>query len=172
MGLDITAYRALKPAADIEFDEYGDPKEYDRYFQARENTHFPGRAEGLTDRAWYEFADSDGFRAGSYSGYGEWRDNLAQLAGYPARADLRQPHSHSAAAWAAQSGPFWELINFADNEGVIGPVVAAKLAKDFAEFDDRAKSFDPGADGWFYERYALWRRAFEMAADGGAVDFH
>jgi hypothetical protein len=36
--------------------------------------------------------------------------------------------------WAARpEGPFVELIDFADNEGMIGPRAAAKLAKDFAD---------------------------------------
>ena len=37
--------------------------------------------------------------------------------------------------------PFVELINFSDCEGVIGPEVAAKLAKDFADYEFSASAF-------------------------------
>lgn len=56
-----------------------------------------------------------------------------------------------------------------DCEGVIGPEVSAKLVKDFADFDERAKT---RGGKYFYALYCDWRKAFEMAADGGAVSFH
>jgi hypothetical protein len=180
MGLDITAYRQLKPCAAPEGAATGD-YDYERFFAPLNNDHFPGRAAGL-DSEWYEFSRLDGavlgFRAGSYSGYNNWREWLAKLAGYPEdpAEDLR--HRHSGGAWKADGGPFWELIYFADNEGTIGPIVSAKLAKDFAEWDERAKAFSETIDAdaesraWFYRQYQTWRHAFEMAADNGAVDFH
>jgi hypothetical protein len=165
MGLDITAYRRLTPAPDAELDSDGCPQEWDRYVRLRENSDFPAHAEGVAQGVVQGFADSFGFRAGSYSGYDQWRDRLAQLVGW----------NSAEACWQATSGgrdgPFRELINFSDCEGVIGPAVAAKLAKDFADWDERARTFG-GFDGWFVEQYERWRKAFEMAADGGAVDFH
>ena len=91
--------------------------------------NFPGRTAGIKPGI-YSFERSAEFRAGSYSGYNEWRDHLARMAvGMSAKK-----------IWASGwKGPFVELINFPDNEGVIGPVVAAKLAKDFAEFEHRAE---------------------------------
>jgi hypothetical protein len=86
--------------------------------------------------------------------------------------------------WADEEakGPFTELINFSGCEGYIGPVVAAKLAKDFADYQQRAEEYaanqgepDHGSEDWsgdeWLEVYNDWRRAFEMAADGGAVIF-
>jgi len=52
---------------------------------------------------------------------------------------------------------------------VIGSVAATKLATDFAKFDAEAMRV---AEPWFYPLYTTWRRAFEMAADDGAVSFH
>lgn len=173
MGLDITAYRQLRAAPEAE--ALPEDDRYDTYFKPMDFTAFPGRIEGLTE-TWYAYDAENvlGFRAGSYSGYNNWRESLAKLAGYPAVVEdgYRTFASHAVGAWKAASGPFWELINFADNEGTIGPVAAAKLAKDFADFDEQAQAFDPDGDGWFYDRYTLWRQAMEMAADGGAVDFH
>jgi hypothetical protein len=76
---------------------------------------------------------------------------------------------HDAAAWGMSEGPFWELIHFSDCEGTIGPEVSAKLAQDFARYQDQA---DAHPDERFRDLYATWRTAFEMASQGGAVDFH
>ena len=176
MGLDISAYRGIEKI-DCVFDEDGDPidpatREYVDYdARAYVNPDFPGRADGIENKGVYKAEESMGFRAGSYGGYNQWREELAKLAGY-ALADYTiygtTTQRHDAGAWAATGGPFWELITFSDCEGVIGPIVSAKLAKDFQEFGERAK----GIGGYFYDRYQEWRAAFEMAADNGMVRFH
>jgi hypothetical protein len=176
MGLDVTAYKQITKL-DAVFDASGEPinpttrEPYGDYFHAVVNHDFPGREEGLDDGAVYSYADAMGGWSGGYGRYNHWRDDLAKLAGYPLGTykQFGQDHpSYCAECWAGAKGPFSELINFTDCDGVIGPVVAAKLAKDFAEFDERAKAM--GED--FYERYAEWRAVFEFAADNGAVDFH
>lgn len=170
MGLDITAFSKLRLVEQPTQQEIEDC-EVLRVFNMDD---FKARAEGLVDGGYYRTSDDTvDFRAGSYSGYNQWREALAKLAGYPStrHQDLGRPqYLYAAGAWASESGPFYELINFADNEGIIGPVVAAKLVKDFAEFDERAKTFDE--QPWFYDMFKLWRRAFEKAADSGAVEFH
>lgn len=161
MGLDISVYRNVGPTTDPD----------DRFY-ANNDPEFAGRSAGLPEgpiKGELVF----GFRAGSYSGYGEWRNQLAELAGYPAKRHIPgfkpAEDSYAAGAWATTQGPFWELIHFSDCEGTIGPVVSAKLAKDFADFQDRA---DEHGDDYFRKKYAEWRRAFETASDSGAVDFH
>ena len=168
MGLDITAYRKLKPAENVELDEDGNPVDYDNYFRPGAGMDwsegaFPGRGEGIDSDTTYSFEKRHGFRAGSYGGYSEWRNQLARLAGWDSNNDRynKDPSEF-------EGKPFFELIWFADNEGVIGPIVSAKLLKDF-------KAYLPAAeqqDDWFLDRYRDWMNAFEMAADGGAVDFH
>lgn len=170
MGLDITAYRKLSKVDNPALDADGDPTEetmdtcfcISPYTLEWSNNFGRAQADGLTAGV-YDYEDTCGFRAGSYSGYGEWRRELAKLVGH---MDIKE-------LWEKLSpGPFIELINFADNEGVIGPIASAKLAKDFADFKDRAEKH-PDADApWFFELYCEWQKAFEMAADGGAVDFH
>jgi len=168
MGLDITAYsniREIRPAMQDEDTDHGETKFWI-------NKDFLGREDGIKEKTIYAYEDSHGFRAGSYSGYGIWRNKLAELAGYPLAEENFfgfKRMTHSGGAWAATEGPFWELINFADNEGTIGPVVSAKLAKDFAEFQAKA---DAHPEEWFRERYADWRKAFDLAAQNGAVSFH
>jgi hypothetical protein len=172
MGLDITAYRQLVKAP-----AGSDPEaDWDRCFRFYVNPEFSGRDAGLEPGTVYvrpEPSATYEFRAGSYRGYNDWRNALARLAGFARGAEQ---------AWndGLEHGPFIELINFSDCEGVIGPVVSAKLARDFAEWQERANSLAEKGRGapwcdapvWFLGLYAHWRKAFEMAADGGAVALH
>ena len=165
MGLDVTAYRQLTPAPHAQLDEDGSPVEWDKFVLIRDSVldwtegNWPGRTAPLRPGI-YAAGEQDRFGAGSYSGYGAWRDWLARRAGYPSARAVQN---------GITSGPFVELINFADNEGYIGSTVAAKLAKDFAENKERICGED---DTWSTHLYAKWQAAFEMAADGGCVDFH
>jgi hypothetical protein len=150
MGLDITY------CGSAEFVRADDPND-DNYdweggteAKVYVNPDFAARADGLTSGI-YRVSTTGGFRAGSYGGYNEWREELARLAGYP-----------------AVGGPFHELINFSDCEGLIGPITSAKLAEDFAAFQDKV----PADAGWFAEQYANWRVAFDTASRGGFVHFH
>jgi len=129
------------------------------------NDHYPRHAMGLPENTAFEAEDEMGFRAGSYGGYNEWRNDLAILAG----------HESAKEAWnsGAKGRPFFELIHFSDCEGVMNSLVCAKLAKDFADNQAKVDAMTDCDDGnWFKEKYAEWRRAFEMAADNGAVEFH
>ena len=160
MGLDISASRSAKLVrdnADKDYDGYDDGLQH-----VYVNPAFPAQADGMVS-GWYKMDPEDevDFRAGSYSGYNLWREQLAALVDINPRD-----------VWNAQqppSGPFVELINFSDCEGVIGPVTSAKLARDFAEHQAKA---DAHEDEWFRTRYVHWREAFELAARGGCVRFH
>lgn len=177
MGLDITAYRKLTKL-DVLFNDEGEPVDpttrepIDNYVRFYANPDFPGREQGVEDRGVYSCEESSHVFSRSYGGYNRWRETLAILAGYPLTrfhdgSEWRE--THAAACWQGAAGPFSELINFADNEGTIGPIVAAKLAKDFAEFDSRAKEVQ---GDYFYDGFCELRKGLEMAADGGAISFH
>jgi hypothetical protein len=185
MGLDITAYSKLTKL-DCVYDADGEPidpatrkpLDWHDYTRVYINPDFPGRADEFEHKACYAYDESHGFRAGSYGGYNDWRERLATLAEYPAVEYERVPGyepskqlRRDAAAWQGlcEGMPFVELVNFSDCEGTIGTAVSKKLAQDFAEWDERAKAID---DTRFYERYCEWRKAFELAADSGAVHFH
>jgi hypothetical protein len=169
MGLDILAYRGLTKAPEAELDKDGYPVEYNKFhvFDASTITgterEWPGRTEGVEPGV-YSAADSFGFRAGSYGGYNSWRDWLARISGW----------GSAKACWNSRKtgDPFYELINFSDCEGIIGPRVAAKLAKDFADHAIKAKALSAEDDTYYFEKYGDWQKAFEMAADNGAVSFH
>jgi hypothetical protein len=159
MGLDITAYSNLRIAEGVETDQDGDiPDGCTWVFPNGEA--FPDHAEELKDEAIYRYDQAFGFCPGAYSSYNRWRDSLAVMAGY----------GSAKTAWEQNlSGAFSELINFTDCDGIIGQKFAAKLARDFAEFDEKARDFGSPE---FYAKYQDWRRAFELAAQNGAVSFH
>jgi len=132
MGLDITAYRGLQRASDREpppdnvvslWPDFCGRRPKFRDCDLRDaikytEDHFPGRTAGLRpDMSYDSYVDAYTFHAGSYTGgCSIWRDQLATMAGYD---DAR-------AVWENPSpGPFVELINFFDCEGLIGPEVSA-----------------------------------------------
>ena len=169
-GLDITALSGLTQVAAATLDSDGQPQGEHQVILSP--VGFPERFDGLRSDVVYAFKSSFAFRAGSYSGYNAWRNELAKLAGYKAspyeflgKTELR----YDATVWQLQQGPFWELINFSDAEGVIGPVACKKVYQDFVQYSQAAEQH---SDLYFRESYADWKKAFEMCADNGAIVFH
>lgn len=172
MGLDVFYYAQIVPvpSEEVPLDEYGEPTDdYRAFFRHPDFGDAP--YEGLVEGQVYRTIKAGHFRAGSYSGYGDWRNWLARVAGYPVAFLVRhERRQYVQSAWDATSGPFWELLNFSDCEGTLGPVVSRKLAKDFADFQARADAL--AQNEWYREQYECWRAAFEVAAEhGGAVVF-
>ena len=156
MGLDITAYKKLHIVKEPKYDKWGDLDDAQWIAGTSmdwSESIWEGRGEGVDSKTIYEFADSFDFRAGSYSGYNWWRSMLEEFKG---------------------SVAFQELINFADNEGVIGSIVSAKLLKDFEDnMQDAVKFSKTIGDGdYWLEQYNNWAKAFMYASNNGAVDFH
>jgi hypothetical protein len=171
MGLDISAYQNIAIAPDAAVDEYGSPVDWENYHTLHQSLidmtekDFPGRTEGLVAGVYSE-KDRFGFRAGSYSGYSEWRDDLCRMAhDMSASAFWVKPPRHRA---------FAELINFSDCEGYIGPVVAAKLSADFKQWADEAVRYAKtiGGGEYWLQTYKNFAEAFRMAAINGVVVFH
>lgn len=158
MGLDITAYRDIQRLRDTPDDgDYDYPSEFRVYV----NGYFLARADGLTDGIYSTKEPVHRFRAGSYSGYNRWRRALSMMVnGVAPEVVWDNPDKYPTMV---------ELIHFSDCEGVIGPKTSAKLAAEFAAHQDKADAVD---DEYFRERYADWRKAFELASQNGVVDFH
>jgi len=176
MGLGIYACGHLTKL-DCVYNEDGEPidpqarEPIEDYISIRPNEDFPGRENGLVRGEYRSSGDSCRFRAGSYRGYSWWRNELAKMVGYQPLANADQfdaIYPYSAGARDVDSGPFWEQIWFSDCEGVIGPEVCAKLAADYSANQSKA---DTHEDERFRQKYAEWRKAFEIGADAGAVIF-
>lgn len=166
MGLDITAYSHLSAvgkhtAGWCEDDDHVTAMAYDSFPDSfRGIPVISTETHGITGflmggcYAITEKTETHGFRAGSYSGYNRWREDL-QLQFNPKRDPAE---------------PFYELIWFADNEGCIGEIAAADLLADFRQHaTDYAAAH---SDEYDRERYADWTTAFRLAAAGGLVRFH
>lgn len=171
MGLDISAYSNLEYIETIDIEEWED-----RYWMRQDDMPFEtvmayhwideyaDRATPIVENGVYKInGETHAFRAGSYIGYNIWREQLSFMAtGLNPRTIWDNEDRY-------RGVPFFELINFSDSEGIIGPTVAAKLAVDFAAYQEKA---DRHPDDYFRKKYADWRKAFELAADGGMVAFH
>jgi len=173
MGLDITYYKGVVKNENPKMDEYGYPE--GETFKVWENPSFPGRSHPLIDGAFYDYNSDDNHCDSFYCGYGahyRFRDNLAELAGYPEATsnDDRGDTGHHIYVWQnPKPGPFYELIYFSDCEGIIGSDAATRLSKDFAQYQEKANQID---EEYFKELYSSWRKAFEYASESGAVLFH
>lgn len=170
-GLDITAYEKLTTVRSPQFDKDEQPIGKNQVKLAP--VDYAERFAGLTAGRVYRYRSSFDFRAGSYSGYNFWRNELAKLAGneqtrfksYNGKTELR----YDATVWNEKKGPFWELIDFSDAEGVIGPVVCKRVYKDFLQYEGAALKH-PEED--FRSSYKDWMKAFSMCANEGAIVFH
>lgn len=171
MGLDVTAYSRvvlLEVIEDVDAWEtkYYDADDPDRMTYVYDDPDFRDRLPPIVaDGAYRIDGEVIDFRAGSYGGYNEWRNQLARLAlGVEADQVWADPDAYV-------GKPFYELIDFSDCEGVIGTDACTRLAADFAAFQDRVDTHTH-ADDWFREKYRQWHAAFALAADGGFVSFH
>lgn len=197
MGLDIGVYKNVKQVTDESVLEKIQNGEESPHHMAYElgyvvpwfNEHFPGREEGLKQVP-YEVADQWSFRAGSYSGYGDWRRELAMLVGIGDIESFWSRVVKLEKQGQEPDVPFWQLLHFSDCEGAIGPVVCKKLAKDFADWEERAKTyakemheasriavdypFEEAIEGhglssegsYFWKKYQEWKQAFEDGIEG------
>lgn len=176
MGLDITAYSHVIPVSDeirqrceLAYEEGEDLPE--EVFHLFDNRAFEGRVGSLQGGFYTLTEDSHkfGFRAGSYSGYGEWRDALARYA-----LGISAPEVWRTVGMVTQ--PFGALIYFSDCEGTLGPEICARLYQDFVEQEarvtDAAERELEGDHAWFMARYKDWAKAFALGKEQGCVCFH
>lgn len=178
MGLDITAYGNVEKIADLPYNKKGvdwnKVEELELGRGARtltKNDNFPEHCLDLEEAVYQINGESHGFRAGSYSGYNRFRNLLCQVMVGGSDQDVwRDPQMF-------KERPFFELINFSDCEGTIGPAVSAKLYQDFVDNEEQfLKSTVVTQDQldreWVKTCYSNWKRAFELAKDHGFVSFH
>lgn len=164
MGLSVYAYSEVKKS-EMNLDDFyqKDPAKHMTLFI---HPHFPDHAKDFQDATVYSWEEVFSFDSG-YSRHLVFRDNLAKMAGY-APSESASGFKYFATAIKTESGPFWHLINFADNEGVIGTEVSKILYEDFAKFENQAANF---GDLDFLARYSRWKTAFAFSSKNGCVDF-
>jgi hypothetical protein len=182
MGLDISAYSKLT-SVDHEFLKIRErvPGVFSQlgeeiYDITKSMIDSPNNwIQDMEPGSYYESADTEvlDFRAGSYSGYNEYRKLLSEcFLGV-------QPNELWTNERRYEGKPFYEQINFSDCEGFIGPKVSAKLHEDYKKGRDQwyeflRESFGGGVEEikWRMDQYDNWTKAFGIAADGGLVWYH
>lgn len=183
MGVSITAYETIELVEDhrspngfceLRYDADGNQDHdqayvYDVFTPSAAGLELLNKKDVIRYGRCYRFKGQREHVGFSYGGYGMFRKALCKAAyGVGPKRAWGQPETYS-------GHPFWLMINFADNEGWIGPHAAAQLAGEFEENADRVKTklrekpVEPMGWGDFTEEYDTFTRLFRLAADTGAV---
>lgn len=163
MGLDIIAYSNLKKNEYLSSISNEEKEELDESYLIMSpvlteiDKAFPGRAEPLKYNGdVYDCENYEWINIGSYSTYGWFRWALE--------------------AFSENRDCFNELIDFSDCEGIIGSIVSKKLYEDFSSNAESFEQwvhlkFDAYDSELLLQMYRKFESAFEIAKDGGAVEF-
>jgi len=102
-----------------------------------------------------------------YSYHNRFREKLILLIGKPELLD-----ADGKIKWKQLSPeiPFYDFIDFADNEGCLDWEISEKIYKDFDRYKKKAKvEFSESA----YSYYKVWMRTFKIASENqGVVKFY
>jgi hypothetical protein len=170
MGLDIVVYEKVQA---VPFKhEYGEACYEADHIHVSSDQAFPRSLRGLElGQCYMSLGNRYSFRAGSYSGYGSFRGHLCEAAlGQDPETLWSNPQLY-------QDEPFFELLNFYDNEGCIGPEACADLAQDFEGFRHivvpklKAPDEEDGTYNYYVSSYEEWAKAFKLTAGTGLVYF-
>lgn len=165
MGVSLRSYGKLS-AEPVELLPGGDEEMHENYEKYVEAWCLPGfekhALEGLVEGAWYEISEPGPVASLSYGGYGLFREHLCRAAlGVEILSVWTKPERYVDA-------PYYDLLNFADNEGLLGPASCTRIANAFRHHPLPVLFEDPMG---LSDRYAAIRDVFYHAADGGAVNF-
>lgn len=152
MGLDISVFKNLV-RQDQESEELWSIYNIDCF--AERNTKFPS-GQYCAERILR-------FGAGSYGGYNQFRRSLANMLNTTPEAIWE-----NAAEW--KDKPFYEIIDFADNEGSIDYEVAENLLSDFIEYKEKAEFV---LSNWEWEKYKDFMAALTLCVENkGVMVYH
>ena len=156
MGLAVRVYKNIKETNEEEFD-----------FIAFTLEGFENRVKNLKWNANYKGNCIGCFIQYPYSAHTYFRDILAELIGK--KKDFWRDLESEEEVYSNNSElPFYELFDFADNEGCIDFESCNNLYTDFENYESLAKEKFNSKD---FERYSNWKNAFFAAKDNGVVVF-
>ena len=191
MGLDITYYKLgkrvevdenIEPFSSEWYQKYGDGPELIRL----SNDYDWEQGDDL-EEGFYEANHLGSFRAGSYSGYGWFRNTLIHLAKI-AMQNAFDKQEELYLKYEEDDNPFELLTHFSDSEGYIGPFTSGHLAGVFNDFEkpiimdiikmakygvnrDIYDTYSPNSLDTFTMMYRDWKTAFNEVAGIGVVIF-
>ena len=153
MGLNISAYSNIR----FLHNNIGDSKGAYLYV----NEHFKDRADGLVD-GYYDFDEEYYFRAGSYSGHSKCRELAAKALGFTVIEEYWDE--------CTPETPLYDLLNFSDCEGTIGPLCAKRLYESITKHKTRILE-RVGENQYFLGWLEDFQRAAKLAMQNGAISF-
>ena len=159
MGLDMRAYENAELVPEKLLPEDEDER-YDSFAHVWLNGNFPAEI-GLVG-GWYKTSgESFSWRAGSYSGYNQFRRMLAEM--FDDRTDEDYWYEDADPTW-----PFFELINYSDCEGAMGPQAIQNVGADFTEYAGLWTATYGGRMDWDWmnQKYAEWTKGTTIAKHG------
>jgi hypothetical protein len=161
MGLDIFAASKIKKISEEFNRDFEDLEVEGEVVRVMINDSFVSH-DHLTNGIYSYEGESIDFCAGSYGTYGGFRSDLCMLA-HKVTPNIiwNNPDIY-------KGSDFYELINFSDCEGVIGPTTASKLLSDFKK---HREEFMIERDVWDGEKYDNWIKALEIASNDGMLIF-
>lgn len=172
MGLDICAYSNIMKQPEPEVQKVVGKLLSSEGEEILEVFEVTDRCHDLEEGVYLDTFDTvqHHFRAGSYSGYNQFRNLLSKaLLGVEASAVWEDPTSF-------EGRPGYEMIDFSDCEGTISSSVADKLHQDLVENRDVFKAHlievfgeDNDQVEWSMETYDNFIYAFELASENGVV---
>ena len=107
----------------------------------------------------------EGFRAGSYGGFGDWRKKLADSVGI--QLDDMQGFTENGIKWSGHE-PFYELLYHSDCDGVLWWDECEELLKDFELHRDKFISYldDNGIILPHYlQKYDAWHQIIKACIE-------
>lgn len=196
MGLDITAYKNIEKVevieheisnedyTDIEIEVLNNAKT--SVFKVYELSYFKEHLGSLEENSYYVYEDDFDMRAGSYSGYGNWRNELARVVckvhniepinvdPYKKHDDNGRDRTFSETIWNLPSDttiPLYKFINFSDCEGFIGTEYCKIIYQELLDIENNFKEENSNNE-YFIRKFDEWLIAFEYGSENGCIQFH
>ena len=156
MGLDVRTYGNIKLA------ENEEEADFTAYVIDEDWKH---KIKNLQDGKAY--TGDVVFRGVSYpySAHNRFREKLVRLVG---REDLLDNEGRIKWGELPSEIPFYDLINFADNEGCLDWEVSNTIYSDFEKYNEKAKL---EMNEYYYSKYETWLETFKSVKNDGVVVF-
>jgi len=158
MGLDIMVYKNVKTT---------DSEENYNFTAFVIDEKWKYKIKNLEEEKNYTGERVDSSVSYAYSTHNRFRETLIKIIG---RNDLLLKDGRI--DWPKLEDenqmPFYELINFADNEGCLDFEISTKLYAQFIEWQDEAVKH-LSSDDYFEEKYFDWLDVFEKGKEANSV---
>lgn len=162
MGLDVRVYKNIELVENI--DEENEDWDFTAFVI---DDSWLYKIKNLINRGQYKGKTSYRGVSYPYSSHSRFRESLIKLIG---RTDLLDDEGKI--IWGDivvnTDIPFFDFIDFADNEGVLDWEVSSKIYDDFVKYNDLASN---SMDKYTYSKYVTWLETFQDAKDNGVVVF-